>query len=134
MFYQFTVKTNKVMSNSKEKEVKEQYIIDKELFAEVELSALSLINNKGDVTDIFRSPIKEIVNTRQKDTDDIYKAKIISTFTDDNGVEKKNNYFVLCFASGIEAANNTFKNYMLQGMDDMVLDSISKTKILDLIK
>jgi hypothetical protein len=122
------------MSNSKEKEVKEQYIIDKELFAEVELSALSLINNKGDVTDIFRSPIKEIVNTRQKDTDDIYKAKIISTFTDDNGVEKKNNYFVLCFASGIEAANNTFKNYMLQGMDDMVLDSISKTKILDLIK
>ena len=115
------------------KQVSEHYIIDGcELFAEVEAKALEEFGAECDVFAITRSKIKEIAN--QKDIDKpFFKATITETFTNDDGSEKENKYPVLVCASDIKEANKLMEEYLKQGLSDMRLDGIVKTKIIDVL-
>ena len=91
------------------------------------------LNNENDVTAIKQCKIMEFVNKRNDDEQSIYYATIESLFVDDNGNEKATRYIVGMFAKSIDEANRITNEYMKQGLADLVLVGIRKTKIVDLI-
>lgn len=132
MLYEFKLKVNKVNEKGDEKEVTEHYITDDELFGHVELKGNELYNGECDVFAISRSKIREIVNEKQED-EFFYKVTLVEIFVDENGKEKENKYYVLIAAKDMDDANRKAAEYMKQWLQDMKLDAIAKTKILDLI-
>lgn len=132
MYYEITLKVNKVNEKGEEKEVSEKFITNVELFSEAELKGLEQYNNECDVTAIKRSNIMEIVNDHEVDKP-FYKATIVSTFTDDNGKEKETKYHVLLHAENMVEATQIANEYMKQGMQDLKLVGINKSSILELI-
>lgn len=131
MFYETRIKSTKKDEKGKEKEVTEKFITQDELFSGVEAKGLELYNGECDVTDIKRSKITEIINAKEEDKP-FFKATLVDTFTDDEGVEKETKYNVLVCAKDVEEATKLMLEHMKQGYD-MKLDGIVKTNILDLI-
>lgn len=136
MYYEIKLKVNKVDEKSgEEKEVKEHYITNVDLFAEAEQKGLELYasdNMECDVFSISRSNIIEIVNEKQDDNP-FFKATIVDTQIDDKGKEVEKKYYNLVCAKDVREANVLMEQVIAQGLDDMRLDGIVKTKIIDLI-
>lgn len=132
MFYELKLKVKQLADNGEEKEVVERYITEVELFAEAEAKGMELYNGECDVFAITRSKIIEIVNKKEDDKP-FFKATIIKEYTDDAGNEKEMKYIVLVCAKDITEANKLMQDYMRQGLEDMRLDAIQKTKIIDIL-
>lgn len=132
MFYEIKLKVNQIADSGEEKEVIERYITDVEFFAEAEAKGIELYNGECDVFAISQSKIIEIVNKKEDDKP-FFKATIIKTYTDDAGNEKEMKYNVLVCAKDITEANKLMQDYMRQGLEDMRLDAIQKTKIIDIL-
>ena len=129
MFYEIKLKVEKENSKGEMKEVVEHFITDVGLFAE----AKGLEQYVGcDVISITRSNVVEIVNEKEEGKP-FYKATLIDIFIDDNGNEKETKYYNLVCAKDITEANRLMQEHMRQGLNDMRLDAIQKTKIIDLI-
>lgn len=131
MFYEIKLKVEKENSKGEMKEVIEHFITDVELFAEAEAKGLEQYVD-CDVISITRSKAVEIVNEKEEDKP-FYKATLIDIFIDDNGNEKETKYYNLVCAKDITEANRLMQEHMRQGLNDMRLDAIQKTKIIDLI-
>lgn len=132
MFYEIKLKVEKENSKGEMKEVVEHFITDVGLFAEAEANSLEQYNGNCDVISITRSNVVEIVNEKEEDKP-FYKATLIDIFIDDNGNEKETKYYTLVCAKDITEANRLMQEHMRQGLNDMRLDAIQKTKIIDLI-
>lgn len=132
MFYEIKLKVEKENSKGDVKEVKEHFIVDCELFAEAEFAGMNQYNNQSDVFSIIRSKIREIVNNKEEDKP-FFKATIVDTFVNDDGAEKETKYPVLVCAKNLAEATKITEDYMRQGLTDMRLDKIEKTKILDVL-
>lgn len=132
MWYELELKVQKENSKGEIKEVKEHYITDVDLFAEAEYKGMSLYGNNSDVFAIVRSKIREIVNDKEEDKP-FYKAVITDTFVNDDGTEKETQYPVLICAKNVKEATKLIEDYMSQGLTDMRLDGITKTKIIDVL-
>ena len=135
MYYELKIKVNKTNDKGEEKEVKEHFITDCELFAEAEAKGLEQYasdNMECDVFSISRSNIIEIVNEKTEDKP-FFKATIVDTQIDDNGKERDLKYYNLVCAKDVKEANALMEQHLAQGLSDMKLDAIVKTKIIDLI-
>lgn len=132
MFYELKLKVKQLADNGEEKEVIERYITDVELFAEAEAKGMEQYNGECDVFAISQSKIIEIVNKKEDDKP-FFKATIIKEYTDDAGNDKEMKYPVLVCAKDITEANKMMQDYMRQGLEDMRLDAIQKTKIIDIL-
>lgn len=136
MYYEITTKVTRLKDDGTEKEVTERYITDCLTFEEAEkkgMETYSADNTDGDVIAVKRSNIKEIVNENE-DKEYYFKATIVDVFIDDNEKEKELKYYVLIRANDLGEATTKANEYMRQGLDDMRLDGIVKTKILELLK
>lgn len=137
MYYEITDRVKRVKDDGTEKEVNERYITDCLTFAEAEqkgMEAYSDYNLDGDVVAVKRSNVKEIVNENEE-KQHYFKATIVDIFIDDKTEkEKELKYYVLIRADDISEATAKTKEYMRQGLQDMRLDGIVKTKILELLK
>lgn len=131
MFYEIKLKVEKENSKGEMKEVVEHFITDVGLFAEAEAKGLEQYVD-CDVISITHSKVVEIVNEKEEDKP-FYKATLIDIFIDDNGNEKETKYYNLVCAKDITEANRLMQEHMRQGLNDMRLDGIVKTKIMDLI-
>lgn len=131
MFYEIKLKVEKENSKGEMKEVIEHFITDVGLFAEAEAKGLEQYVD-CDVISITHSKVVEIVNEKEEDKP-FYKATLIDIFIDDNGNEKETKYYNLVCAKDITEANRLMQEHMRQGLEDMRLDAIQKTKIIDLI-
>lgn len=131
MFYEIKLKVEKENSKGEMKEVIEHFITDVGLFAEAEAKELEQYVD-CDVISITHSKVVEIVNEKEEDKP-FYKATLIDIFIDDNGNEKETKYYNLVCAKDITEANRLMQEHMRQGLNDMRLDAIQKTKIIDLI-
>lgn len=131
MFYEIKLKVEKENSKGEMKEVIEHFITDVGLFAEAEAKGLEQYVD-CDVISITHSKVVEIVNEKEEDKP-FYKATLIDIFIDDNGNEKETKYYTLVCAKDITEANRLMQEHMRQGLKDMRLDGIVKTKIMDLI-
>lgn len=128
MFYEIKLKVEKENSKGEMKEVVEHFITDVGLFAEAEANGLEQYNGNCDVISITRSNVVEIVNEKEEGKP-FYKATLIDIF----GNEKETKYYNLVCAKDITEANRLMQEHMRQGLNDMRLDAIQKTKIIDLI-
>lgn len=137
MYYEITDRVKRVKDDGTEKEVNERYITDCLTFAEAEqkgMEAYSADNTDGDVVAVKRSNVKEIVNENEE-KQHYFKATIVDTFIDDKTEkEKELRYYVLIRADDLSEATAKAKEYMRQGLQDMRLDGIVKTNILELLK
>lgn len=131
MFYEIKLKVEKENSKGEMKEVIEHFITDVGLFAEAEAKGLEQYVD-CDVISITHSKVVEIVNEKEEDKP-FYKATLIDIFIDYNGNEKETKYYNLVCAKDITEANRLMQEHMRQGLNDMRLDAIQKTKIIDLI-
>lgn len=132
MLYELKIKVEKENKKGELKQVTEHYITDAELFANAEYTGLNEYDGKCDVIAIKRSPIREIVNDKDEDKP-FFKATLIDVFVNDDGVEKENRYPVLVCAEDMKEANHIMEKYRKQGLGDLRLDGIVKTKILDVL-
>lgn len=133
MLYEVKLRVEQENSKGELKQVTEHYIVDGcEFFAEAEVKAMEEYNNDCEVFSIIQSRIREIVNDKEE-SKPFFKATITETFTNDDGSEKENKYPVLVCASDINEANKLMEEYLKQGLTDMRLDGIVKTKILDVL-
>jgi len=136
MYYEIKLKVNKVDEKTgEEKEVKEHFITDVELFSEAEAKGLELYasdNMECDVFSISRSNVTEIVNEKEEGQH-FFKATVIGEQIDDKGVVKELKYYNFVAAKDLREANFIMENHLSQGLYDMRLDAIVKTKIIDLI-
>lgn len=132
MYYEATIKAARPDEKSGViKEVTEKMIVENcNLFAEAEQKLME--HQECEVTALKRSAIKEFANT-EKDGDTIFIATITDIFTDDNGKTKEIPYKVALWANDITEAHNIAKDYMRQGLEDMELKGINKTKFVELI-
>lgn len=137
MYYEITDRVKRVKDDGTEKETSERYIADCLTFAEAEqkgMEAYSADNTDGDVVAVKRSNVKEIVNENEE-KQHYFKATIVDTFIDDKTEkEKELRYYVLIRADDLSEATAKAKEYMRQGLQDMRLDGIVKTNILELLK
>lgn len=137
MFYEITIKVNRMQDDGKEKEVVERYIADAETFTEAEAKGVKEYADyqlQGDVVAIKRSNVYEIVNESHGEEEKLFKAKIVSIFIDEKTEkEKEQPYHVLIWAHDMDDANRKMQNYMAQGMQDLLLREIKETKLLDII-
>ena len=133
MLYEVKLRVEQENSIGELKQVTEHYIVDGcEFFAEAEVKAMEEYNNDCEVFSIIQSRIREIVNDKEE-SKPFFKATITETFTNDDGSEKENKYPVLVCASDIKEVNKLMEEYLKQGLSDMRLDGIVKTKILDVL-
>lgn len=135
MYYELTTKVSRVKDDGTEKEVTERYITDCLTFEEAErkgMETYSADNTDGDVIAIKRSNVREIVNENEE-KEHYFKATIVTKTIDDKENEKEQKYYVLIRADNLTEATNKANEYMKAGLDDMVLDGIVKTKIIDKI-
>lgn len=112
------------------KQVCEKFLYDAELVAECEAKAFEEVPD-CEVVCVCRSKIVEIVNPNKTDGK-YYKAKITETSVNEDGNESSRSYQVLCNADDVPEATRIFTEYLKGGLMDMSIDSISKTKIVEI--
>lgn len=131
MFFEVKLRVDRENSKGELKKVVEHFIVEGcWLFAEAEQRALQEYDNDCEVFYIAQSKIVEIVNQKE-DGKPFFKATVVSLFVDDDAAERETTYPVLVCASDINEANKLMSEYLKQGMADMTLSGIVKTKILD---
>ena len=134
MFFEAVSRRTIKDKNGNDKRVSEKFIVNNcELCSEAELKVLEEYNGENDVTLIKESNLMEFVNERTDDEQFVFLSKLENTFVGEDGEEKVTTYSVALFAKDMEEAHNIMKNYSKQGLDDLKIVSIKKTKIVDLI-
>lgn len=134
MFYEAVSRRTIKDKNGNDKKVNEKFIVNNcELCAEVEQKVLEEYNGENDVTLVKESNLMEFVNERTDDEQFVFLSKLENTFVGEDGEEKVTTYSVALFAKDMEEAHDIMKNYSKQGLDDLKIVSIKKTKIVDLI-
>lgn len=135
MFYEVISKRIIIDSKGNDKEIAEKYIIDNcDFCSEAEKIMLLEYNGENRCTSIKESNLREFVNERQDDDQSIFLATLEDVFVTDDGDEKATRYVVGLFANTVEEATKIMIEYMRQGMGNLSLVSIKKTKIVDLLK
>ena len=135
----FEVKSRRVVMDNKgnDKSITEAFFIENcTSWADAEDKMLAYFNSENEVVGMAISKVLEVVNTpTQEEKMDmfVYRAVIASIYTDDDGNEKEMKYPVLLWAKNIDEAMNVVNNYLRQGLEDMSLVSITKTKIVEVI-
>lgn len=133
MLFEAKLRVEKNLDSGEQKEVREHYIMDAELFAEAEKMMFELYPNQTiDVFSVARSDIREIINEKEEDKS-FFKATVIDVFTDDEtGKEKETKYYMLVCAENVVEATLLVNEYLKQGYN-LRLDGIKRVKILDYI-
>lgn len=135
MFYEVISKRIIIDAKGNDKEIAEKFIIDNcEFCSESEKVMLLEYNGENRCTSIKESNLREFVNERQDDDQAIFLATLEDVFVTDDGDEKATRYVVGLFANTVEEATKIMIEYMRQGMGNLSLVSIKKTKIVDLLK
>lgn len=132
----FETKIKRVVRDKKgnDKEIAEVYFVENAVsFGDAETRIQTYWNCECDVVAVTMSRVMDIVNPRTDEEESIYKAIIASVFIDDNENEKEMKYPVLVFAKSLEEATKRVIGYMDEGLGDMNLHSITKTKIVEII-
>lgn len=132
----FEVKIKRVIRDKKgnDKEIAEVYFVENAVsFGDAETKIQTYWNCECEVVAVTMSRVMDIVNPKTDEDEVVYKAIIASIFIDDNDIEKETKYPVLVWAKSLEEATNRIIGYMKEGLSDMSLHSITKTKIVEII-
>lgn len=132
MFYQLKIKRTVIDDKGNDRSVTEDYIVDQELFGESEMRGYQEFNGECDVVVVKRLPnLKEFVNERNDEVDvDLYLATLEEKFVNDDGDESAMKYKVIVYAQNINEATRLLNDYLKQGLNNLTLIGVKKTKII----
>jgi hypothetical protein len=136
MYYQVTVAYNQIQRNGTVKRRRAQVITDVDLFSEAEFNAMEHFKDQDDLDVVAakRLPrLKEIANDINNG-EQFFMATLSALFVDEkSGKETKTKYDVLVSADHIDDAHRIIREYMKQGLQDLLLEEIKSTPIVDII-
>lgn len=125
----YEIKLTRTPKNGESTDTKEHFILDAELHADAETQGFELYpDHTVDVTAVFRSDIKEIINDIEKDEEHFYKGTVCDVTVDENGKEKTLKYKMLVAASSVAEATERLNTHLRQGYD-MRLDGVVRSRI-----
>lgn len=132
MFYQVKIKRTVIDSKGNDRSVTEDYIVDQELFGESEMRGYQEFNGECDVVVVKRLPnLKEFINERNDEVDvDLYLATLEEKFVNEDGDESAMKYKVIVYAQNINEATRLLNDYLKQGLNNLTLIGVKKTKII----
>lgn len=131
MYYEIAIKHTVQKEDSVYRDVTTKFLVNNvDLFAEAEAKGAEEYKDLSwyDVNYIKRSPIREFVNELSNPCDKVFVSIVVDTYTDDNGNEKEQKYYVGLFASDMKNAQSIMDEYMKQGFTDMRIQQIKETK------
>lgn len=136
MFYETISRRTEVDKKGNDKSVTERFLVDGcDVCSEAELKTLEFWNSENEVIAIKQSSLREMINERKDDEQDIYLSQIEDIFVDENsGEEKATKYVVGLFAKSLEEATRETLKYMQMGIIDMNLVKVQRTKIVEVLK
>lgn len=135
MMYETTAQFLNIDAQGNERVVKQRFIVQEaENFGDAEDQTFMECdgNKELDVIAIKRSKIKEILNKRENDKENIYIAEVCDLFVDEEGNEKEMIYKMAFFSTNVDTAYSYIKDYLRQGYN-LSLVGIKKTKFVDVI-
>lgn len=135
MFFEVISKRIVIDNKGNDKEITEKFIVDNcEFISEAEKIMLLEYNGENRCTSVKESNLREFVNERQNDDQAIFLATLEDVFVTDDGDEKATRYVVGLFANTVEEATSIMVEYMKQGLSNLKIVAIKRTKIVDLLK
>lgn len=136
MFYESISKRTVIDKKSgNDKDINERFIVENcELCAECEQKILEYWNGECDVISVKQSKIREFINERNNEDQSVFLATIEDVYIDEDGEEKTTKYIVGLFSLSVEESTKLVVDYMKQGLSNLRLTSIKKTKIVDVLK
>lgn len=136
MFYEGITKRHQMNGKGLDVVVTEKWLVENvEFFAEAEVKLLEEWNNECDVIALKQSKLREMINERGDEDDEIYFSTIENILIDEiSGEEKATQYVVGLFAKSLEEATRETLKYMQMGITDMNLVKVQRTKIVEVLK
>ena len=136
----FEVKSRRTIIDPKsgnDKTVTEAFFIKNcTSWADAEDEMLAYYNDENEIVSMAISKVMDVIN-EPTDTEKmdmfVYRAVIASIYTDDDDNEKEMKYPVLLWAKDFDNAMTFVNEYIAQGLEDMTLVSLQKTKIVEVI-
>lgn len=136
----FEVKSRRTIIDQKsgnDKSITEAFFIENcTSWADAEDKMLAYFNSENEVVAMAISKVMDVVNCptqEEKEERHVYRAVIATVYTDDDGNEKELKYPVLLWAKDFDSAMTIVNEYIAQGLEDMTLVSLQKTKIVEVI-
>lgn len=136
----FEVKSRRTIIDQKsgnDKSITEAFFIENcTSWADAEDKMLTYFNSENEVVAMAISKVMDVVNCptqEEKEERYVYRAVIATIYTDDDGNEKELKYPVLLWAKDFDNAMTIVNEYISQGLEDMTLVSLQKTKIVEVI-
>ena len=135
MYFEVTSRRNVIDSKGNDKTITEKYLVENcQLCSEAEYKVTEYLNGENDVVAVKQVNIKEFVNESINDDDSIFIAVIESETVDDDGEIAASKHTVGLYDTTLEKATTRLIDYMKQGLDDMKIISLKKTKLLGVLK
>lgn len=136
LWFECSVRYDKMMDNGKEKKVTEPYLVDAISFTDAEARVIEkvtpYISGEFSVSAEKKTKISEIFFDESDYADKYYMVKVnFITLDEKSGKEKKSPSFILVQAGDFENALARFKDGMKGSMSDYEIASISETLIMD---
>ena len=119
-----------------DKSVTEKYFTEnKEFLAESEQALMQEFNGECEVTMVKQSNLREFVNGRDNDDQSIYIVTLEALFINEStGEESATKYNVGLFATSTPEVMSIAMDYCAQGLEDLSIVSVKRTKWIDVIK
>ena len=135
MFFEVTSRRNVIDYKGNDKTITEKYLVENcKSCSEAEYKVTEYLNGENDVIAVKQVNIKEFVNESTNDDDSIFIAVIESETVDENGEIAASKHTVGLYDTTLEKATTRLIEYMKQGLDDMKIISLKKTKLLGVLK
>lgn len=135
-WFETKIRYEKTMEDGLQKKVTESYVVDALSFTEAEEAIIqemsSYISGEFTVTDIKKTPYKEIFFSDNPRDDKWYKVKLQFIILDEkSGKEKLSAVNYLVQSNTLQNAVQNVENVMNKGMQDWKMAAISETSLLD---
>ena len=135
MYFEVTSRRNVIDSKGNDKTIAEKYLVENcQLCSEAEYKVTEYLNGENDVVAVKQVNIKEFVNESTNDDDSIFIAVIESETVDENGEIAASKHTVGLYDTTLEKATTRLIEYMKQGLEDMKIILLKKTKLLGVLK
>ena len=136
----FEVKSRRTIIDKKsgnDKSVTEAFFVENATtFGDAEARVMTYWNCECEVIAVAISKVIDVVNyptQEEREERYVYRALIATIYIDDDGNEKELKYPVLLWAKDFDNAMTIVNEYLAQGLADMTLISLQKTKIVEVI-
>ena len=135
-FFEVKIQYQKTLEDGKEKNVKEQYVVEAFSFTEAESRIIEemtpYISGEFDVVSEKIAPFSEIFLSDRTDDDKWFISKVaFITIDERTAKEKKQTFRYLVQAETSEIALDYTKEMLSHGMSDYSIDSVQDTPTLD---